>query len=63
MLNVTHVKHDVKLRPIVNKFGTLIENMSRTGLYDYHIFYIFIDNFMRINNFGIGVLHAYILQD
>ena len=28
----------VKWRPIVTKFGTLIENMSRTGLYDCHIF-------------------------
>ena len=27
-----------KWRPIVTKFGTLIENMSRTGLYDCHIF-------------------------
>ena len=32
--------------------------MSRTGLYDCHIFLIFIDNFMRISNFGIGVLHV-----
>ena len=38
MLNVAHVKNDVKWRPIVTKFGTLIENMSRTGLYDCHIF-------------------------
>ena len=38
MLNVAHVKNDVKWRPIVTKFGTLIENMSRTGLYDGHIF-------------------------
>ena len=37
MLNVAHVKNDVKWRPIVTKFGTLIENMSRTGLYDCHI--------------------------
>ena len=58
MLNVAHVKNDVKWRPIVTKFGTLIENMSRTGLYDCHIFGIFIDNFMRISNFGIGVLHV-----
>ena len=36
--NVAHVKNDVKWRPIVTKFGTLIENMSRTGLYDCHIF-------------------------
>ena len=52
MLNVAHVKNDVKWRPIVTKFGTLIENMSRTGLYDCHIFLIFIDNFMIISNFG-----------
>ena len=38
MSNVAHVKNDVKWRPIVTKFGTLIENMSRTGLYDCHIF-------------------------
>ena len=31
MLNVTHVTNDVKLSPIVTTFGTLIENMSRTG--------------------------------
>ena len=58
MLNVAHVKNDVKWRPIVTKFGTLIENISRTGLYDCHIFKIFIDNFMRISNFGMGVLHV-----
>ena len=34
MLNVAHVTNDVKWRPIVTTFGTLIENMSRTGLYD-----------------------------
>ena len=51
-------KNDVKWSPIVTKFGTLIENMSRTGLYDCHIFLIFIDNFMRISNFGMGVLHV-----
>ena len=38
MLHVAHVKNDVKWRPIVTKFGTRIENMSRTGLYDRHIF-------------------------
>ena len=37
-VNFVHVKNDVKWRPIVTKFGTLIENMSRTGLYDCHIF-------------------------
>ena len=58
MLNVAHVKNDVKWRPIVTKFGTLIENMNRTGLYDCHMFQIFIDNFMRISNFGIEVLHV-----
>ena len=26
MLNVAHVKNDVKLRPLITKFGTLIEN-------------------------------------
>ena len=61
MLNVVHVKNYVKWRPIVTKFGTLIENMSRTGLYDRHIFLIFIDNFMRISNFGI-VLEFYMLK-
>ena len=58
MLNVAHVKNDVKWRPVVAKFRTLIENMSRTGLYDCHIFLIFIDNFMRITNFGMGDLHV-----
>ena len=38
MSNVAHVKNDVKWRPIVTKFGTLVENMSRTGLYNCHIF-------------------------
>ena len=46
-------------RPIVTKFGTLIENMNRTGQYDCHIFLDFVDDFMRKNsNFGIGVLHV-----
>ena len=58
MLNVGHVKNDVKWRPIVTKFGTLIENMSRTRLHDYHIFQILFDDFMRNSNFGIGVLHV-----
>ena len=58
MLNVAHVKNDVKWRPIVTKFGTLIENMSRMKLHDYHILQIFVDDFMRNSNFGIGVLHA-----
>ena len=38
LLNVAHVTNDVKWRPIVTKFGTLIENMSRKGLYDCRIF-------------------------
>ena len=29
-----------------------------TGLYDCHILKIFVDDFMRNSNFGIGVLHA-----
>ena len=32
--------------------------MSRTGLYDCHIFQIFFDDFMRNINCGIGVLHV-----
>ena len=51
MLNVAHVKNDVKWRPIVTKFGTLIENMNRKELYDCH-------NFKRISNFSMGVLHV-----
>ena len=58
MLNVAHVKNDVKWRQIVSKFGTLIENMSRTRLHDYHIFQILFDDFMTNSNFGIGVLHV-----
>ena len=57
MLNVTHVKNDVKWSPIVTKFGTLIDNMNRTRLHDYHIFQILFDDFMRNSNFGIGILH------
>ena len=34
-----HVKR--RTRPIVSTFGTLIENMSRTGLYDCHILLYF----------------------
>ena len=41
MLNVAHVTNDAKWRPIFTTFGTLIENMSRTGLYDCHICQIF----------------------
>ena len=58
MLNVAHVKNDVKWRLIVTKFGTVIDNMSRTRLHDYHIFQILFDDFMRNSNFGIGVLHV-----
>ena len=53
------VKNDVNnVRPIVTKFGTLIGNMSRTGLYDCHIFQIYFEDFTRNSNFGIGVLHV-----
>ena len=55
MLNVAHVTNDVKWRPIVTTFGTLVENMSRTGLYDCHTF---LDDFMSNINCGIGVLHV-----
>ena len=58
MLNVTHVKNDIKWRPIVTKFGTLIEIMSRMRLHDYHILKILFDDYMRNSNFGIGVLHV-----
>ena len=58
MLNVAHVTNDVKWRPIDTTFGTLIDNMSRTGLYDCHIFLIFLDDFMSNINCGIGVLHV-----
>ena len=55
MLNIAHVTNDVKWLPIVTTFGTLIENMSRTGLYDCHIFF---DDFMNNINCGIRVLHV-----
>ena len=58
MLNVAHVKNDVKWRPIVTKFGTLIDNMSKMMLHDYHIFKILFDDYMRNSTFGIGVLHV-----
>ena len=58
MLNVAHVTNDAKWRPIVTTFGSLIENMSRTGLYDCHRFQIFVDDFMSNINCGIGVLHV-----
>ena len=58
MLNVTHVKNDVKQCPIVTKFDTLIGNMSRTGLYDCHIVTICFGDFMINSNFGMGVLHV-----
>ena len=38
LLHVAQVTNDAKWRPIVITFGTLIENVSRTGLYDCHIF-------------------------
>ena len=38
MLNVATRHKWLKWRPIVTTFGTLIENMSRTGLYDCHMF-------------------------
>ena len=57
MLNVAHVTNDVKWRPIVTTFGTMIENISRMGLYDCHIFGFF-DDFMSNINCGIGVLHV-----
>ena len=51
-IELLHVKRRTrhKWRPIVTKFGTLIENMSRTGLYD--------DFMSYINCGGIGVLHV-----
>ena len=58
MLNVAHVTNGVRLRPIVTTFATLIENMSRTGLYDCHMFLIFVYDFMSNINCGIGVLHV-----
>ena len=33
-------------------------NMSRTGLYDCHILFIFVDDIMSNINCGIGVLHV-----
>ena len=36
----------------------MIDNMSRMRLHLYHIFKIFVDDFMRNSNFGIGVLHV-----
>ena len=51
-------KNYVKWRPIVTKFGTLIENMSRTRLHVYHIVTIFVVDLMRNSNFGIRVLHV-----
>ena len=58
MLNVAHVKIDVKWRPIVTKFGAMIDNMGRMMLHEYHIFKIFVDDFMRNIFFGMGVLHV-----
>ena len=53
MLNVAHVTNDAKWRPIITTFGTLIENMSRTGLYYCHIFSDLFDDFMSNINCGI----------
>ena len=58
MLNVAHATYDVKWRLIVTTFDTLIDNKSRTGMYDWRIFKISVDNFMSNINCGIGVLHA-----
>ena len=55
LLHVKRRKNDVKWRPIVTKFGTLIDNMSRTGLYDCHIFF---NDLIKNSNFGIRVLHV-----
>ena len=33
----------------------MIDNMSRMRLNEYHILKIFVDDFMRNSNFGIGV--------
>ena len=41
-LCIAHVKNDVKWHPMVTKFGALIENMSRTGMYDCHIIFRFL---------------------
>ena len=41
----------------------MVDNMSRTGLYDCHIFFIFFDDFKRNSNFGIGVLHVKVKID
>ena len=62
-IGILHVKrctrqNYVKWRPIVTKFGTMIDNMSRMRLHEYHILKIFVDDFMRNCNFGIGVLHV-----
>ena len=58
MLNVAHVTNDVNWGPIVTTFYTLIDTMSRTGLYDCHILRFLFDNFMSNINCGIGVLHV-----
>ena len=42
----------------ISKFGTLIDNMCRMRLHDYHIFKILFDDYMRNSNFGIGVVHV-----
>ena len=48
----------IGLLHVKRRCGTLIENVSRTGLYDCHIFRFFFDDFMRNSNFGIGDLHV-----
>ena len=58
MLNVAHVTNDVNWGPIVTTFYTLIDTMSRTGLYDCHILRFLFDNCMSNINCGIGVLHV-----
>ena len=51
--NVTHVTHDVKWRPIVTTFGTLIENIRIWVLLPY-----FFDDFTSNISCSIGVLHV-----
>ena len=63
MFNRPTRKNDVKWLPIATKFCALIENMSRAGLYDCHIFLRFVwrknvDDFMINSNFGIGIVHV-----
>ena len=58
MLNVKHVQitlNNVRSSP---NLAHWIGNAGRTGLCDYHIFQICVDDFMRDSNFGMGVLHV-----